>query len=252
VQFDEKWSFVGKKEKHRRPNEVDCGDCWDHVAYDPEHRLVVSLVVGPRCPELVELLVEDFHQRTAGRIMDLMTTDEYPAYPGAIASVYGETVVPERTGQPGRPRLAYRRVPDELVYATLHKVREQNQVVAVQERLVYGRPEQLAAALADSPVSGRVTTVHVERYNGTDRHRNARKGRKTYRFSKDWEVHEAVTRFVTFGGNFCKPVRTLRQKLRRKQGRRKWRPRTPAMAAGLTDHLWSIAEWISRPSVQRE
>jgi len=252
VQFDEKWSFVGKKEKHRRPEEFDCGDCWDHVAYDPEHRLVVSLVVGPRCPELVELLVEDFHQRTEGRIMNLMTTDEYPAYPGAILSVYGETVVPERTGQPGRPRLAYQRVPDELVYATVHKVRENNRVVGVQERLVYGTPEQLAEALADSAVSRRVTTVHIERYNGTDRHRNARKVRKTYRFSKDWDLHEAVTHFVTFSGNFCKPVRTLRQKLRRKQGKRKWRQRTPAMAAGLTDHIWSIAEWISRPSVQRE
>ena len=252
MQFDEKWSFVGKKEKHRGPEEFDCGDCWDHVAYDPEHRLVVSLVVGPRCPELVELLVEDFQQRTEGRIMDLMTTDEYPAYPGAILSVYGETVVPERTGQPGRPRLEYQRVPDELVYATLHKVRENNRVVAVQERLVYGTPEQLAEALANSPVSGRVTTVHIERYNGTDRHRNARKVRKTYRFSKDWEVHEAVTHFVTFSGNFCKPVRTLRQKLRRKEGRRKWRQRTPAMAAGLADHIWSIEEWISRPSVQRE
>lgn len=252
VQFDEKWSFVGKKEKNRRPGETDCGDCWDHVALDPEHRLVVSLVVGARCPELIELVVEDFHRRTEGRIMDLMTSDEYAAYPDAILSVYGEQVIPEPTGRPGRPRMEYRRVPDELVYATVHKVRENNRVMAVEERLIYGTPEQLEQALANSAVSDRVTTVHIERYNGTDRHRNARKVRKTYRFSKDWEVHEAMTHFVAFSGNFCKPVRTLRQKLRRKQGRRKWRQRTPAMAAGLTDHIWSIAEWISRPSVQRE
>ena len=97
-----------------------------------------------------------------------------------------------------------------------------------------------------------VTTVHVERHNGTDRHRNARKVRKTYRFSKDWQVHEAVTYFVALSANFCKTVRTLRQKLRRKEGKRKWRQRTPAMAAGLSDHVWSIAEWVSRPSAQRE
>jgi IS1 family transposase len=252
VQFDEKWSFVAKKEKNCRPGEIDCGDCWDHVALDPEHRLVVSLVVGRRCPELAELLVEDFHQRTAGRVMDLMTSDEYPAYPQAILSVYGERVVPEPTGRPGRPRLAYRRVPDDLVYATVHKVRQNNRVVAVEERLIYGTPEQLQEALANSAVSERVTTVHIERSNGTDRHRNARKVRKTYRFSKDWDVHEAVTLFVTFSANFCKPVRTLRQRLRRKEGRRKWRQRTPGMAAGLADHVWPIAEWISRPSVQRE
>jgi hypothetical protein len=100
-------------------------------------------------------------------------------------------------------------------------------------------------------VSERVTTVHSERYNGTDRHRNAGKVGKTYRFSKDWEVHEAVTAFVAFSGNFGKPVRTLRRKLRRKQGQRKWRQRAPAMAAGLTDHVWSIAEWLSHPSIQR-
>jgi len=252
VQFDEKWSFVAKKEKNRRPGELECGDCWDHVAYDPEHRLVVSLVVGPRCEELVELLVEDFQRRTEGRIMNLMSSDEYAAYAEAIRKVYGEEVLPQRTGKPGRPRLAYRRLPEELVYATVHKVRENNRVVAVQERLIYGKKSQLQEALANSAVSERVTTVHVERANGTDRQRNARKVRKTYRFSKDWDVHEAVTRLVMFSGNFCQPVRTLRQRLRRKEGRRKWRQRTPAMAAGLTDHVWSIAEWVSRPSVQQK
>jgi hypothetical protein len=213
---------------------------------------VVSLLVGARSPELVELLVEDFHRRTQGRIMALMTSDEYVAYPAAIRAVYGETVVPEPTGRPGRPRLEYQQVPEDLVYATVHKVRENNRVVAVEERLIYGTPEQLAEALAKSVVSERVTTVHLERYNGTDRHRNARKVRKTYRFSKAWEVHEAVTQFVVFSANFCKPVRTLRQKLRRKEGRRKWRQRTPALAARLTDHVWTIAEWLNRPAVQRE
>lgn len=221
------------------------------MAYDPEHRLVVSLLVGVRSPETIELLVEDFHRRTQGRVMDLMTSDEYGAYPAAILSIYGEAVVPEATGRPGRPRLEYRRVPEELVYATVHKVREGHRVTAVEQRLIYGTPERLEEALANSAVSEQVTTAHLERYNGTDRHRNARKGRKTYRFSKDWEVHEAVTRFVVFSGNFCKPVRTLRQRLRRKQGKRKWRQRTPAMAAGLTDHVWSMVEWLSLPSVQR-
>jgi IS1 family transposase len=255
VQLDEKWSFVAKKEKHRDrddPADDACGDCWDHVAYDPEHRLVVSLLVGRRAPELTDLLVEDFRRRTQGRIMNLMTSDEYSAYPEAILSAYGETVVPQRTGRPGRPRLEYRRVPENLVYATVHKVRENNRVVAVEQRRIDGTPEQLEEALANSAVSERVTTVHIERSNGTDRHRNARKVRKTYRFSKDWEVHEAVPYFVAFSATFCKPVRTLRQKLRRKEGKRKWRQRTPAMAAGLTDHVWSIAEWIRHPSVQRE
>ena len=61
-------------------------------------------------------------------------------------------------------------------------------------------------------MSRTVNTSFVERQHGTDRHRNARKSRKTYRFSKDWRVHEAMTYFTLYSYNFCWPVRTLRQR----------------------------------------
>ena len=61
------------------------GDNWDHVAFDPEHRLVVSVVPGKRSEDHVRLLVDDFKRRTGGRLMNLMTSDEYPAYRQAIA-----------------------------------------------------------------------------------------------------------------------------------------------------------------------
>ncbi len=86
----------------------------------------------------------------------------------------------------------------------------------------------------------------MERENATDRHRNARKARKTYRFSKDWRYHEAVTDLSLYSDNFCRAVRTLA--LRDEQGRR--RERSPAMAAGLADHVWSMSEWLSFPAVQ--
>ncbi|MCH7686365.1 MAG: hypothetical protein IH899_06750 [Planctomycetes bacterium] len=88
----------------------------------------------------------------------------------------------------------------------------------------------------------------VERQNGTDRNRNARKVRKSYCFSKDWDVHDAVTDFTMCRYNFCWPVRTLRVK--DSDGR--WQPRSPAMAAGLADHVWSLSEWLTFPAVQRE
>ena len=87
----------------------------------------------------------------------------------------------------------------------------------------------------------------MERHNATDRHHNARKSRKTYRFSKDWRYHEAVTYFTMYSYNFCWPVRTLRRPA--EEGR--WERRTPAMAAGLTDHVWSLSEWITFPVVLR-
>ncbi len=247
VQFDEKWSFVAKKEKHcdrDDPDDDRCGDHWDHVALDPEHRLVVSAVPGRRTPEHTQLLVEDFYRRTAGRVMDLMTSDENPAYAVAILEVDGTEVKPAPTGRPGRPPAPYKVPPADLQYATVHKTRENNRVVAVETRVIYGTKAGVRRALAASAVSTRVNTVFVERHNGTDRNRNARKVRKTYCFSKDWEVHEAVTDFTMDSYNFCWPVRTLRQ--RTAAGR--WDQRTPAMAAGLTDHIWSITEWLTFPA----
>jgi IS1 family transposase len=216
------------------------------VALDAENRLVVSVVVGRRTEEQTQALVEDFHRRTGGRVMNLLTSDENPAYATAILEVYGETVTPRPTGRPGRPRAAYKKPPKKLVYATVHKTRENNRVVKVESRLIYGTAILLAAALLASSVSDHVNTVYIERHNGSDRHRNSRKVRKTYRFSKDWEVHAAMTYFTMYQANFCCPVRTLRQQ--DEDGR--WQARTPAMAAGLADHVWSISEWISLPSVQ--
>jgi len=87
---------VGKKEKHCDPDNPDDakrGDNWDHVALDPEHRLVVSVVPGKRTAENVETLVQDFKERTEGRPMNLITSDEYKPYRGAILKAYGEKAV---------------------------------------------------------------------------------------------------------------------------------------------------------------
>jgi hypothetical protein len=214
------------------------------VALDPAHRLVVSVVPGRRTAEHTHVLVEDFHRRTEGRLMNLMTSDENPAYAEAILDVYGVEVTPTRTGKPGRPPAPHKVPPAGLQYATVHKTRENNRVVKVQTRVVYGTEAGVAAALERSAVSTTVNTVFVERHNGTDRNRNARKVRKTYCFSKDWEVHEAVTYFTMYSYNFCWPVRTLRQR----NGAGRWEPRTPAMAAGLADHIWSITEWLTLPA----
>ena len=91
------------------------------------------------------------------------------------------------------------------------------------------------------------TTAFLERENGTARHRNARKGRKSYRFSKGHRYHEAVTYFTMYSYNFCWAVRTLR--VNDEEGC--WVARSPAMAAGLADHVWSIGEWLAYPVVQR-
>lgn len=218
------------------------------MALDAESRLVLSVVPGRQSAEHTLELVRDVARRTGGRPLSLFTSDENPAYAAALLEVYGVPERPRRKGRRGRKPLPVPVPPRELVYATVHKTRENNRVVQVETRRVYGTKAALAEALAASAVSSRVNTVYVERQNGTDRNRNARKVRKTYCFSKDWEVHAAVTYFTTYSGNFCWPVRTLREGDRK----RGYRPRTPAMAAGLTDHIWTLKEWLTLPAVQRK
>jgi len=226
---------VGKKERNCAPGEWFAGDQWDHVALDPDSRLALAVVVGRRIPENAELLLGEAKRRLGGRCPERITTDEYPAYEAAILAVFGAAAVPPRTGQPGRPAGPRVEPPAGLRYATVHKTREAGRVVAVGSRPVFG------------PLPDEVQTSYVERHNGTDRHRNARKARKTYRFSKEWAMHESVSTFVHYSYNFCWPVRTLR----RKGSDGRWRPRTPAMAAGLSDRVWSLTDWLALPGVQR-
>jgi len=196
VQFDETWAFVAKKEKNCDPDDPADdlkGDTWDHVAFDPESRLVVSVVPGERTAENVVAVVADLRRRTGGRLMDLITTDGDPAYEEAILDADGETITPPRTGKRGRPKVPYQVAPKGLTYAVVEKTREKGRVVSIATRVVFGTMAAVVLALGTSRVSRAITTAFVERENATDRHRNARKARKTYRFRKDWRYHEAVT-----------------------------------------------------------
>ena len=241
---------MAKKEKNCDPtNPADDrkGDCWDYVALDPEHRLVVSAVPGERTAENAQAVVNDFKRRTGGRVMNLMTSDGFPAYETAILEAYGETVTPPRTGKRGRPKAPYKVPPKGLNYAVVEKTRAKGRVVSTVTRVIFGTMAAVTAALGMSRVSRAINTSFVERQNATDRHRNARKTRKTYRFSKDWRYHEAVTYLTLYSYNFCWPVRTLRVRGESDQ----WVERSPAMAAGLTDHVWSMSEWLRFPAVRR-
>src|SRR5262249_4144261 len=88
VQFDEKWAFVSTKQKNcdpTNPAEDHRGDWWDHVAYDPEHKLVLAVVPGARVTESVVAVVAEVKDRLGDQPPALVTSDEYPAYESVIA-----------------------------------------------------------------------------------------------------------------------------------------------------------------------
>ena len=194
VQLDEKWASVAEKEAKcdpADPADARKGNHRDHVALDPDHRLVVSVVAGKRTAEDSGALERDFHRRTSGRLMDLMNTDEYAPDRGAILEAYGGMVTPPRSGKRGRPRKAYKVPPAGLTYATVDKTRVKGRVVEVEQRIIFGtaEAEAVGAAPARSASSRAVNTSFVERQDGTDRNRNAREVRKSDCFSNRLSAH---------------------------------------------------------------
>ncbi len=173
------------------------------MAYDPESRLVLCVVPGARDAACVEEVVGEVKQRTGGRVMDLLTSDDYPAYETAILNAYGQEVATTPSGRPSRRMIPEKVPPPGLNYATVEKRREKGRVVAVVTRVVFGTMAALVAALGRSKVSRWINTSFLERQNGTDRHRNARKVCKASTFSKDWRVHEAMTYFTMYS---CGPT----------------------------------------------
>jgi hypothetical protein len=212
------------------------------VAFDPEHRLVLGVVVGKRSGTHVLELLKGVAVQLDGRTPRLTTTDEFGPYRTVISLIWLQPPRPPGGGQERKPPKKRRRQ-KTLNYATVDKRRKNGRVVEVKGKVIFGTAQSAARALEQSSCSSAINTSFVERHNATDRHRNARKARRTYRFSKDWEIHRAVGYFSYYNYNFCWCVRTLSENV---EGRRQ--KRTPAMAAGFTDHVWSMQEWLSYPA----
>jgi IS1 family transposase len=155
-------------------------------------------VPGARTAENAEAVVADVHERTEGRPLNLLTSDDYPAYKEAIRHVYGTEVTTTPSGRDSKRMVPEKIAPPELTYATVEKARRLGRVVEILTHLIFGTMAALVQALRRSKVSRRVNVSFLERYNATDRHKNARKVRKSYTFSKDWRIHESMTDFAIY------------------------------------------------------
>ena len=253
-QLDELWTFVYKKEAHltslEKLQEI-YGDAWVWIAFSPVCKLVPAWVVGKRTLSHARRLVFRLKSASDGHT-PFFTSDELPHYADALLEVYGEWVQPPRNGTRGRFPKPRRVPPPNLCYAVVVKERENGRVVEVTTRIVYGTAAQVETALHASPVSFTINTYGVERNNLTVRQHSRRMGRKVNAFSKDPDYleHQLTLAFAYY--HFVIPHRGLRQRLPRPlptKGRngsyKKWKPVTPAMAAGLTDHVWTMDELLS-------
>jgi hypothetical protein len=244
---------VSKKDKNCDPLDPDDarqGSYWDHVIIDPETKLIVSLTVGRRNADTVVQVFTDFFSRTDGYLPEVVMTDGYEVYETVILDTYGVwreelELTPQEEAEFDRNGMPEFYFPVEITYAKVVKVRQGSRVVAVEGEVVLGSAEQLEEALEESGHSATINTSFVERWFATQRQFNGRKKRRAYTFSKELSFHEACTWLVVVWYNFGWCVRTLRQKVQEEPPR--YHYRTPAMAAGLTDHPWGMRELLCYP-----
>jgi IS1 family transposase/transposase-like protein len=241
IQFDEQWSFVKKKQKNCDPEEVhQAGDFWDHTAISPDSKFIVSLVVGKRTQEQTQALVSDTQSRLQKGHLPLLFSDGYEGYEPSILEAFGRRYAAPKSGSAGRPRLDLIRWPQGLAYGQVIKSAKEQISDGIHLRVIRGKA-QLLRTLSLLGYE-KINTSSVERQNGTSRLHNQRKVRKTLAFSKSHLDHGWMSWLSVVQYNFCRAHGSLRI-----QDERGFHHRTPAMASGLTNRIWSTREWLLSP-----
>jgi len=242
VQMDELYALLsgmrGEDEKRQ--------SCWVWVATDPLSKLLLIVEVGDRGLGMAQRLVHGVVSVLAPGVVPMFLTDQLAAYAKALLAHFGRWVekVSEQSG-----RILHRWMPDErLRYAQVKKRRRRRKIVAVTTQVVFGTKDAVRAALA--AVGYGINTAFVERLNRTLRAHVPGLGRREEGLAKTKKGLRRRLLLVRGYYNLCLPHLSLRQALSKPVptkgtgSLKKWMPRTPAMAANLTDHVWTMGEFL--------
>lgn len=208
AQCDEVWSFIYAKQKNVTEEQMaeGAGDCWTWTCIDADTKLIISYMLGDRGASTAQAFMQDVAERISNRIQ--LTTDGHRVYAEAVEQAFGS----------------------EIDYAMLVKI-----YGASNEGESRYSPATCigcrTGVLAGNPDPKHISTSYVERQNLSMRMGMRRFTRLTNGFSKKFENHAHQVALYFFHYNFCRVHTTLRV--------------TPAMEAGLTDHVWSLEELCS-------
>jgi IS1 family transposase len=212
IECDEIWAYCYAKQKNvpkEHQGTFGYGDVWTFTAIDADTKLVPSFLVGERTNIDAEFFLRDLASRLTRRIQ--LTTDAAPIYRDAVHVVW-------------RGEIDYAQL--RKVYSTFDKDRPETRYsqpvcTGTERHIRSGRPDP-----------DKISTSYVERQNLTMRMGMRRFTRLTNAFSKKLEnlAHAVALHFMHY--NFCRPHQSLGKKT------------TPAMAAGITDHVWTVAEIV--------
>jgi IS1 family transposase len=217
VQADEIWSFCYAKAKNVATATAapeGAGDVWTWTALDADTKLMVSYFVGDRSGESARILAHDLRSRIATDRIQL-TTDGHNAYLGAVEDAFGA----------------------DVDYATLHKVYRTDPAAA---RGRYSPPVctgVIKETVEGDPDEAHISTSYVERANLSIRMQNRRFTRLTNAFSKKFSNHVHALALYFMFYNFVRQHKTLRT--------------SPAMAAGISDTLWTMEDIAERIEANR-
>jgi IS1 family transposase len=219
---------------------------WVWVALDPESKLLLTIDVGDRTLAMAQRVVHHVAQVLALDCAPLFLTDGFREYLTALLTHYGQWVQPERKQTHG-PTPKPRWVPlPQLLYAQVIKTVRRRRLVGVTHRVVFGTLEAVQQVLARC--GWQINTAFVERINLNLRQHVAAVGRRVTTLCKGEDGLRQQLALYRCYYNFCLPHASLRQPLPQPEptngtgSAKVWRPCTPAMAAGLTDHVWTLRE----------
>jgi IS1 family transposase len=251
VQLDELFALLravkdGQVSEAEAIERLERSPQWVWVAMDPESKLLLAIDVGDRTLAMAQRVVHQVAQGVAPDCAPLFLTDGFREYLTALLTHYGQWVQPPRRQSKG-PRPKPRWMPrPQLLYAQVVKTVRRRRLVRVRHRVVCGTLEAVQQVLA---VCGwQINTAFIERVNLSIRQHVAAVGRRVSTLCKGEEGLRQQLGLYHVYYNFCLPHASLRQPLLQPEpthgtgSAKRWQPRTPAMAAGLTDHVWPLRE----------
>jgi IS1 family transposase/transposase-like protein len=251
VQMDELFALLsavkdGEISEQQAIKRLSRSPHWVWVAMDPVCKLILAVDVGDRTLVMAQRLVHQVSQVLASYCAPLFLTDGFGEYLTALVTHYGRWVQPQRRQAKGpQPKPRWMPRPG-LLYAQVVKRYRRRRIVGVKHRVIFGAAEAIESILAKR--GWKINSAFVERLNLDFRQHVAAIGRRVNTLCKhEVGLRQQLALFHTYH-NFVLPHASLRlpvpefETISKTGAIKRWQARTPAMAAGLTDHVWSLRE----------